>query len=115
VKDPDWFGPEYVGRKWSVGTSLLRFDFDRIEATFHAPAPATARSASGKAPGRTAGLRGMVHTAASALRTELRLHLPSLFASDSIGRCMTTVRWPASLHELDLCQCSDDELRARTA
>ena len=29
---------------------------------------------------------------------------------------MTTVRWPASLQELDLfAECSDDELRARTA
>ena len=40
VKDPDRFGPEHVGRKWSVEVmSLLRFDGDRIcyEADFHAP------------------------------------------------------------------------------
>jgi hypothetical protein len=40
VKDPGRFGPEYVGRKWSVEVmSLLRFDGDRIcyEADFHAP------------------------------------------------------------------------------
>ena len=40
VKDPDRFGPEYVGRKWSVEVmSSLRFDGDRIcyEADFHAP------------------------------------------------------------------------------
>ena len=40
VKDPDRFGPDYVGKKWSVEVmSLLRFDGDRIcyEADFHAP------------------------------------------------------------------------------
>jgi hypothetical protein len=40
VKDPGRFGPEHVGKKWSVEVmSLLRFDGDRIcyEADFHAP------------------------------------------------------------------------------
>ena len=40
VKDADRFGPEHVGKKWSVEVmSLLRFDGDRIcyEADFHAP------------------------------------------------------------------------------
>jgi ketosteroid isomerase-like protein len=40
VKDPDRFGPEHVGKKWSVEVmSLLHFDGDRVcyEADFHAP------------------------------------------------------------------------------
>jgi hypothetical protein len=35
---PDSFGPEFVGRRWSVGCmSYLRFDGDRVcyEADFH--------------------------------------------------------------------------------
>jgi SnoaL-like domain len=38
VIDPATFGPEYVGRRWSVGAmSFLRFDGDRVsyEADFH--------------------------------------------------------------------------------
>jgi hypothetical protein len=38
VIDPDTFGPEYVGRRWSVGAmSFLHFDGDRVsyEADFH--------------------------------------------------------------------------------
>jgi ketosteroid isomerase-like protein len=40
IKDPDRFGPEFVGKKWSVEVmSLLRFDGDRVcyEGDFHAP------------------------------------------------------------------------------
>ena len=38
VVRPESFGPEYVGRRWSVGCmSFLRFDADRVcyEADFH--------------------------------------------------------------------------------
>ena len=38
VRDPTIYGPEHVGRKWSVGVmSYLRFDGDRVcyEADFH--------------------------------------------------------------------------------
>ena len=38
VKDPSIYGPEYVGKKWSVEVmSFLRFDGDRIcfESDFH--------------------------------------------------------------------------------
>lgn len=38
VVDPATFGPEHVGRRWSVGAmSFLRFDGDRVcyEADFH--------------------------------------------------------------------------------
>jgi hypothetical protein len=38
VIQPESFGPEYVGRRWSVGCmSLLRFDGERVsyEADFH--------------------------------------------------------------------------------
>jgi ketosteroid isomerase-like protein len=38
VRDPTIYGPEYVGRTWSVGVmSFLRFDGDRVcyEADFH--------------------------------------------------------------------------------
>jgi ketosteroid isomerase-like protein len=40
VKDPAIFGPEHVGKKWSVEVmSFLRFAGDRVsyEADFHAP------------------------------------------------------------------------------
>jgi len=38
VRDPTIYGPEFVGKKWSVGVmSYLRFDGGRVcyEADFH--------------------------------------------------------------------------------
>ena len=84
---PESFGPEHVGRRWSVGCmSYLRFDGDRVcyEADFHDIASDDAgRPAIRAHPDHVAGMQGEIAAHAADEGRDVEKHLGRREA----GRC----------------------------